>query len=194
SAPATTITAASWPRTRWRGAWAARARYCCSATRRAWRRPRRASAASSTDCAPITRGSRSSRPISTRARPATPPRPPPRTCSIDSAMTSTACSRPTNRRPPPPLEDSGRACKIRFTGFDASSVFVDAMRAGKLDGVVVQNPFRMGELGVKTLVAHLRGKKPDRRVDTGVTMITPANLDGDEARALLHPPLEQYLK
>ncbi|HKA88637.1 MAG TPA: substrate-binding domain-containing protein [Haliangiales bacterium] len=92
------------------------------------------------------------------------------------------------------LEDSGRAGKIRFIGFDASSVFVDAMRAGKLDGVVVQNPFRMGELGVKTLVAHLRGKKPDRRVDTGVTMITPANLDGDEARALLHPPLEQYLK
>src|SRR5262249_11183564 len=47
------------------------------------------------------------------------------------------------------LEDSGRAGKIRFIGFDASSVFVDAMRAGKLDGVVVQNPFRMGELGVK---------------------------------------------
>src|SRR5262249_60126410 len=64
------------------------------------------------------------------------------------------------------LEDSGRAGKIRFIGFDASSVFVDAMRAGKLDGVVVQNPFRMGQPAVKPLVPHLRGTKPGRRDGT----------------------------
>ena len=92
------------------------------------------------------------------------------------------------------LEDAGKAGKIRFIGFDSSSVFVEAMRAGKLFGVVVQNPFRMGELGVKTLVDHLRGRKVDRRVDTGVTLITPANCDTAQARQLLQPPLEQYLK
>jgi ribose transport system substrate-binding protein len=91
------------------------------------------------------------------------------------------------------LEDAGKAGKIRFIGFDSSRLFVQAMRDGKLDGVVVQNPFRMGELGVMTLVAHLRGKPVNKRIDTGVTFITPANLDEPESRRLLEPPLEQFL-
>ena len=92
------------------------------------------------------------------------------------------------------LEDAGKAGKIKFIGFDTSDVFVKAMRGGKLQGIVVQNPFRMGELGVKTLVAHLLGKPVEKRVDTGVTLITPATLDAPESQTLLHPPLETYLK
>lgn len=85
------------------------------------------------------------------------------------------------------LEDAGKAGKIRFIGFDSSDVFVKAMHDGKLHGIVVQNPFRMGELGVKTLVDHLLGRKIEKRVDTGVTLITPANVDTPEAKVLLHP-------
>jgi ribose transport system substrate-binding protein len=92
------------------------------------------------------------------------------------------------------LEDAGKAGKIRFIGFDTSDVFVKAMHDGKLHGIVVQNPFRMGELGVKTLVAQLLGKPVEKRIDTGVTLITPANLDTPESQTLLHPPLEAYLK
>jgi ribose transport system substrate-binding protein len=92
------------------------------------------------------------------------------------------------------LEDAGKAGKIRFIGFDSSDIFVQAMRAGKLQGIVVQNPFRMGELGVKTLVDHLQGRPIEKRVDTGVTLITPANLDSADSQQLLHPPLDQYLK
>jgi ribose transport system substrate-binding protein len=92
------------------------------------------------------------------------------------------------------LEDAGRAGKIRFIGFDSSESFVQAMRDGKLHGIVVQNPFRMGELGVKTLLDHLRGKPIEKRVDTGVTLITPANLDAAASQQLLRPPLDQYLK
>ncbi len=92
------------------------------------------------------------------------------------------------------LEDAGKAGKIRFIGFDASDTFVKAMRAGKLQGIVVQNPFRMGELGVKTLLAHLQGQTVPKRVDTGVTLMTPATLESPESQQLLHPPLDQYLK
>jgi len=92
------------------------------------------------------------------------------------------------------LEDAGKAGKIRFIGFDTSDVFVKAMRDGKLHGIVVQNPFRMGELGVKTVVDQLLGKPVEKRVDTGVTLITPASLDAPESQTLLHPPLETYLK
>jgi ribose transport system substrate-binding protein len=91
------------------------------------------------------------------------------------------------------LEDSGRAGKIKFIGFDASDIFVQAMRAGKLHGIIVQNPFRMGDLGVTTMVDHLEGKSVPKRIDTGVTLITPANLDAPDSQALLHPPLKKYL-
>jgi ribose transport system substrate-binding protein len=70
------------------------------------------------------------------------------------------------------LEDAGKAGKIKFIGFDSSDIFTQAMHAGKLNAIVVQNPFRMGELGVKTLVAHLLGKRVPRRVDTGVRLVT----------------------
>ncbi len=92
------------------------------------------------------------------------------------------------------LEDSGKAGKIRFIGFDTSDIFTQAMQDKKLDGIVVQNPFRMGELGVKTMVDHLLGKQIEKRIDTGVTLITPANLIQPVSQQLLHPPLDQYLK
>jgi len=92
------------------------------------------------------------------------------------------------------LEDAGKAGRIRFIGFDASDIFVEAMRGKKLDGIVVQNPFRMGELGLKTVVDHLLGKPIEKSVDTGVTLITLQNLEAPESQQLLHPPLARYLK
>src|SRR5262249_17440123 len=47
------------------------------------------------------------------------------------------------------LQDIEKAGKVVFIGFDASQQFVDAMRNKQLHGVVVQNPFKMGYLGVK---------------------------------------------
>jgi len=92
------------------------------------------------------------------------------------------------------LQDAGKAGKVMFIGFDATQMFVDAMKAKQLHGIVVQNPFNMGYLGVRTIVESLQGKAVEKRVDTGVTMITPDNLDAADAQALLHPPLDQYLK
>jgi ribose transport system substrate-binding protein len=92
------------------------------------------------------------------------------------------------------LQDLGKAGKLAFLGFDATQQFVDAMRNKQLNGVVVQNPFNMSYLGVKTMVEHLQGKPVERRVDTGVTMITPENLDDPASQTLLHPPVDQYVK
>jgi ribose transport system substrate-binding protein len=92
------------------------------------------------------------------------------------------------------LQDAGKAGKVMFVGFDATQMFIDAMKAKQLHGIVVQNPFNMGYLGVRTMVEHLQGKSIEKRIDTGVAVITPDNLDGQESQALLHPPLDQYLK
>ena len=88
------------------------------------------------------------------------------------------------------LQDIGKAGKVVFLGFDATQTFVDAMHNKQLQGVVVQNPSNMGYLGVKTMVEHLMGKPVEKRVDTGVSMITPENMDTPESQALLHPPVE----
>ena len=92
------------------------------------------------------------------------------------------------------LQDIGKAGKVQFVGFDNSQLFIDAMRADQLHGVVVQNPFNMGYLGVKTMVDHLQGKPVEKQIDTGVMLVMKENLDSPEVQTLLHPPLDQYLK
>ncbi len=82
-----------------------------------------------------------------------------------------------------------KAGKIMLVGFDTSEVYLDSMRYKQLHGLVVQDPFRMGELGVKTLVEHLNGKTVPKRLDTGATMVTMENMDSPEIQRLLHPPL-----
>lgn len=92
------------------------------------------------------------------------------------------------------LQDINKAGKVSFVGFDASQTFIDAMRAGQLHGIVVQNPFNMGYLGVRTMVDHLLGKPVEKKIDTGVMLVTKDNLESAEVQTLLRPPLEQYLK
>src|SRR5690606_19743948 len=91
------------------------------------------------------------------------------------------------------LQDIGRAGEIKFIGFDASPVFVEAMRNGQMHGLVVQHPMNMGYLGVMRMVDHLQGRQVERRIDTGVWMITPENLQQPEMAELLHPPVDEYL-
>jgi ribose transport system substrate-binding protein len=83
--------------------------------------------------------------------------------------------------------------KIRLVGFDASTKLVEALSQGKIDGLVVQNPFRMGEQGVKMMVAKLKGQSVEGRVDTGASMITKENMTQPEMKALLEPDLATYL-
>ena len=92
------------------------------------------------------------------------------------------------------LQDMGTAGKIKLVGFDASQILIDALRNGQLEGIVVQNPMRMGYLGVKTMVDHLRGRPVDPRIDTGVMVVTPANLDTPQAQELVKPPIARYLQ
>lgn len=92
------------------------------------------------------------------------------------------------------LQDNGWAGKVRFVGFDASDSLVKAMRDGHIDGLVVQDPVRMGYLGVKTVVSHIKGEKVERRIDTGVRVVGREEMDQPDVKELLHPDLERWLK
>ena len=92
------------------------------------------------------------------------------------------------------LQDIGKAGKVSFVGFDSSQPFIDAINANQLHGIVVQNPFNMGYLGVRTIVDSLLGKPIEKKIDTGVMLVTKENMSLPEVQTLLHPPLDQYLK
>jgi ribose transport system substrate-binding protein len=92
------------------------------------------------------------------------------------------------------LQDNGWAGKVRFIGFDASDTIVKGLADAQLDGLVLQDPVNMGYLGVKTMVAHLNGQPVEKRIDTGVRLITPDRMNEPDARALLHPDLSKWLK
>ena len=91
------------------------------------------------------------------------------------------------------LQDIGLAGKVRFVGFDASAILLDAIKARQLDGIVVQNPMRMGYLGVKTMADYLHGRPVERRIDTGVILVTGANIDSTATQEVIHPPIARYL-
>jgi ribose transport system substrate-binding protein len=85
--------------------------------------------------------------------------------------------------------DRSRATKpVVMVGFDASESLVEALRLGKIQGLVVQNPLRMGELSVKTMVEHLEKQPFEAKVSTGETLVTPENMNDPEIARLIHPP------
>jgi ribose transport system substrate-binding protein len=92
------------------------------------------------------------------------------------------------------LRELGLAGKVKFVGFDANQQLVSALRQGDVQGLVVQDPFKMGYLGVKTAVAVLRHEKVPAAIDTGVGLVTRENMDEPAVAALIHPPLDEYLK
>jgi len=87
------------------------------------------------------------------------------------------------------LQESRLAGKVKFVGFDSSPKLVQGLRDGHLHGLILQNPVKMGYLGVTELVKAIRGEKIPGRVDTGVTLATKENMDSAEIKALLSPDL-----
>ena len=63
----------------------------------------------------------------------------------------------------------------KFVGFDDSTLLIQGLQNGVINALVVQDPEKMGYLGVKSLVDHLNGKPVAPYVDTGVTVKTKAN-------------------
>lgn len=92
------------------------------------------------------------------------------------------------------LHAAGRAGKVKLVGFDTSAKLIQAMEAGELHGLVLQDPMRIGELAVRTLVDYIRGRQVPTRIDTGSTVVTPDNMNDPNIRELLWPPIEKYLK
>jgi ABC-type sugar transport system substrate-binding protein len=85
------------------------------------------------------------------------------------------------------LENTSLTGEVKAVVFDPNQALIDGLTAGKLHGIVLQDPVKMGYLGVKTMVAHLQGKPVEKRIVTGVYVATTENMKEPEMNRLLHP-------
>ena len=92
------------------------------------------------------------------------------------------------------LEQADLAGEIKLIGFDASEKLVTGLEKGHIQGLVLQNPIKMGYLGVKSLVSVINGEKLPEYVDTGVVVATPENMKEPAMVDLHSPDLSKWLK
>ncbi|MBV8142436.1 MAG: ABC transporter substrate-binding protein [Verrucomicrobia bacterium] len=82
------------------------------------------------------------------------------------------------------------ADKIKLVGFDSDDKLVKLLSDGNIAALVVQDPFNMGYLGVKTALAASKGEKVPATVDTGVNLITKENMKSPRSQELLTPKVK----
>jgi ribose transport system substrate-binding protein len=99
----------------------------------------------------------------------------------------TVCE-PNNKGMLQALENSNLAGKIMFVGFDSDPRFVQALKDGKMHGIVLQDPFQMGYQAVKSMVEHLDGKEVKPVITTGEYLATRENMEDARMKELLNPP------
>lgn len=77
------------------------------------------------------------------------------------------------------IEALNKTDKIKLVGFDMSSTLIEGMKAGKIHGLVLQDPFDMGYQAVKRIHDKLTGKPRtgDAVLYTGLAMLTKQNMD-----------------
>lgn len=95
-----------------------------------------------------------------------------------------ACNAPTSVGALQALRSQKRT-EIKMVGFDAEKALVEGLRSGEIEALVVQNPFKMGYEGVKAVVAQIKGQPVTKRIDTGVEVLTRANLDEPRVKDLI---------
>ena len=85
------------------------------------------------------------------------------------------------------LESMGKAGAIKMVAFDASPEEVDALKRGTIHALVVQDPFKMGYEGVKAAIDTLEGRPVEKRIDTGVAIVTMESFEDPDIQKLLYP-------
>lgn len=85
------------------------------------------------------------------------------------------------------IEELGLAGKVKFVTFDPNKPLIDAMKAGTVDGIVLQDPVKMGYEAVMAMVKHLEGETVEKRINTGEYVATPVNMERPEMQKLLKP-------
>jgi ribose transport system substrate-binding protein len=85
------------------------------------------------------------------------------------------------------LSEKGLSNKVCLVAFDTSDTEIKFVRSGIIDALIVQDPYMMGYAGVWYALAAARGVVFPKYVDTGVNVVTKANIDQPRMAGLLDP-------
>lgn len=82
--------------------------------------------------------------------------------------------------------DTLKKTDVQVVGFDGGTEQLKALEAGKIEGLIVQNPYGMG---YATVVASMRAtlnKGNEAFIDTGYTWVTKDNMDKKTIKSMLY--------
>ncbi|WP_256756642.1 substrate-binding domain-containing protein [Cohnella sp. WQ 127256] len=85
------------------------------------------------------------------------------------------------------LQEQKKAGQINLIGFDSTVDEIQLLESGTLKAAVIQKPFNMGYLGVKTALKLIDGKKTDPITYIESNVITKENMYTAENQKLLFP-------
>jgi len=83
------------------------------------------------------------------------------------------------------IEEKGLKGKIVAIGFDGAPKLQEFVKNGVLQAIVIQSPYNMGFLGIKTALDAINKKKVNPFVDTGVFGVTTDNISSADAQKAL---------
>lgn len=69
------------------------------------------------------------------------------------------------------LQELGHPGGLSFVGFDATDLLAKALSQGRIQALVVQDPFEIGYQGLKAMIDHLSGRPVEKRIRTGVSLL-----------------------
>jgi ribose transport system substrate-binding protein len=79
--------------------------------------------------------------------------------------------------------------RINYVVFGSDDKLIKFLQDGTIAALIVQDPFRMGYDGVKTALAASKGEKVPASLDTGINIITKANMNSARSQELLNPKI-----
>jgi ribose transport system substrate-binding protein len=82
------------------------------------------------------------------------------------------------------VKQAGKQAQVKIVGFDAGPNQVKDLKQGTVQALVAQEPGVIGQYGVDAAVTALEGGQVTPKVQTGFTIITKDNVDGEAADAV----------
>lgn len=89
------------------------------------------------------------------------------------------------------IRELGLVGKVKLVGFDSSVKEVKLLEEGVLQSTIVQKPFNIGYLGIKTAVSIIEGDKMPPYIYTDSVIINKDNMYTEENQKLLFPFVEE---
>jgi ribose transport system substrate-binding protein len=81
------------------------------------------------------------------------------------------------------IKQAGKEGQIVVIGFDAGPDQVKALKAGTVQALIAQQPATIGTRGVEEALKAINGQKNTKKITTGFTILTKANVDSPAGKA-----------